>query len=74
MKYRDLDAEELAAIREFAAAYGHDWKEYLFAAWLSYAYKGRHMGGEDAGTLRGIRNTLGNEWLHQYKLPKEENQ
>lgn len=67
--YRDLNPEELEAIQTFAAKYGREWKEYLWAAWLSYTYKGKHMGGADTGTLRCIRNQLGNAWLHQYKLP-----
>ena len=70
MPYRDLTPEELKALRDFAAEYGRDWKQYLFAAWLSYAYKGRHMGGADTGILRSIRNEFGNEWLHGFKLPK----
>lgn len=67
---RDLSPEELKALQEFAAEYGREWKEYLFAAWLSYSYKGRHMGGADTGILRQIRNEFGNEWLHNFKLPK----
>jgi hypothetical protein len=71
LTYRDLTPEELAAIRAFAKAYGREWKEYLFAAWLSYTYKGLPMGGKDTGILRCIRNDLGNAWLHQFRLPKD---
>lgn len=71
--YRELSPEELEAVQAFAKEYGREWKQYLMAAWLSYSYKGRHMGGQDAGLLRGIRNDyrLGTEWLHGFKLPKE---
>ncbi len=67
---RDLLPDELQALQRFAAEYGREWKQYLFAAWLSYTYKGRPMAGKDTGTLRSIRNEFGNEWLHRFKLPK----
>ncbi len=65
-----LSAEELAAVQAFAKEYGREWKQYLMAAWLSYSYKGLHMGGRDTGILRYIRNTRGHEWLDKFKLPK----
>lgn len=71
---RELTSEELQALQTFAKKYGREWKQYLFAAWLSYAYKGNHMGGKDTGTLREIRNEFGNEWLFKFKLPKAESQ
>lgn len=67
---RELHPDELAALQSFAAEYGREWKQYLLAAWLSYAYKGRHMGGRDTGILRTIRNEFGNEWLFKFRLPK----
>lgn len=67
----ELSPEELAAIKEFAKTYGREWKEYLMAAWLSYSYKGLHMGGKDSGILRAIRNTRGHTWLANFKLPKD---
>lgn len=70
-KFRDLDAHETAALVAFAAEYGREWKQYLMAAWLSHSYKGRHMGGRDTGFLRQLRNDLGHEWLHSYRLPKQ---
>lgn len=72
--HRDLEPEELAALQAFAAEYGREWKSYLEAAWLSHAYKGRHMGGADAGVLRSIRNQFGCEWLRTFKLPKPAHQ
>lgn len=67
---RELEPHELAALQDFAAHYGREWKQYLEAAWLSYAYKGIHMGGQDTGALRTIRNEFGCEWLRKFKLPK----
>jgi hypothetical protein len=70
-RYRELHADELQALSDFAAEYGREWKQYLLAAWLSYAYKGRHMGGRDSGILRNIRNEFGPTWLLDvFKLPK----
>lgn len=67
---RQLEADELKALQDFAAEYGREWKQYLQAAWLSHAYKGRHMGGRDTGVLRSIRNEFGPSWLCDFKLPK----
>lgn len=69
---RNLEPDEMKALQEFAEKYGREWKQYLFAAWLSHAHKGIHMGGKDTGILRSIRNEFGNEWLHKFKLPKRE--
>lgn len=68
---RELEQDELDALKAFAKEYGREWKQYLMAAWGSYAYKGRHMGGQDTGTLRGIRNEFGHEWLMNFRLPKD---
>jgi hypothetical protein len=70
MKYRALTDDEIAALQSFEKEYGREWKQYLFAAWLSHSHKGRHMGGRDTGILRSIRNEFGNEWLHSFKLSK----
>lgn len=56
----DVEREALLA---FKAEYGREWKQYLWAAWMSCSYKGRHMGGQDTGTLRAIRNNRGPTWL-----------
>jgi hypothetical protein len=71
-KFRALSTDELIIVRDFARAYGRDWKQYLQAAWLSYSYKGIHMGEQDTGTLRCLRNELGHEWLRQFKLPRQD--
>lgn len=62
--------EQHAALAAFAAKYGRCWKQYLMAAWLSYSYRGTHMGGQDSGTLREIRNQFGPSWLVSYRPPK----
>jgi len=59
----------MAVLRAFAADYGREWKAYLSAAWLSHAYRGRHMGGRDTGTLRQLRNELGHDWLRAFRFP-----
>ena len=70
MRHRELNPDELQALQAFAKEYGREWKQYLSAASLSHAYKGRHMGGQDTGVLRCIRNEFGHQWLHTFKLPK----
>lgn len=67
----EFNDDEIAALKGFATEYGREWKAYLTAAWLSYAYKGRHMGGRDTGTLRNIRNQYGVEWLTKFRFTKE---
>jgi hypothetical protein len=67
-KQPPLTNEERAALLEFKAKYGREWKQYLMAAWLSYAYRGRPMGGQDTGILRNIRNMRGPTWLDRLKL------
>lgn len=70
MRHRELAPHELEALQSFAKEYGREWKQYLMAAWGSHSYKGRHMGGQDTGTLRCIRNEFGHIWLESFKLPK----
>lgn len=71
MTQRPLEADELAALKAFAAEYGREWKQYLMAAWLSSAHRGRAMGGKDTGILRGIRNTFGPSWLVDFRFPDD---
>jgi len=63
-----MTEDERKALLIFRAEYGREWKQYLMAAWLSYSYKGRHMGGLDTGILRQIRNDRGPSWLAKVKL------
>lgn len=68
MNTAPITSEEREALTAFKAEYGREWKQFLMAAWLSYAYKGRHMGGRDTGILRSIRNDRGGDWLRKLKL------
>ena len=63
-----MTEDERKALLIFKAEYGREWKQYLMAAWLSYSYKGIHMGGRDTGILRQIRNDRGPSWLAKVKL------
>jgi hypothetical protein len=63
----DMTETERAALAAFAGKYGHQWKAYLKAAWLSYRHNGLNMGGQDSGTLREIRNTRGMRWLEKVR-------
>jgi hypothetical protein len=63
----DMTEVERAALAAFAKQYGHQWKAYLKAAWLSYRHNGIHMGGKDTGTLREIRNDRGMRWLEKVR-------
>lgn len=61
----DLDAEQVAALRDYAIRHGRRWKSILNNVW---------MGGapyDDGGILRRLRNTHGPSWLHRYRLPRD---
>ena len=58
----DLDAETLAALRDFAKREGRTWKSILNNHWMKASLP---------GILHRLRNTHGPEWLAEYKLPKE---
>ena len=60
----ELDSEQVAALRDYAARHGQRWKSVLNNVW---------MGGapyDDGGILRRLRNTHGPTWLQRYRLPK----
>lgn len=63
----NMTETERKALAKFANEYGHQWKAYLKAAWLSYKHNGRNMGGKDSGTLREIRNVRGMRWLEKVR-------
>jgi len=58
---RTLTAEQLDALREFAAKHGRCWKARLREDWY---------GGSDIGLLRQIRNQFGPAWLTRFELPE----
>jgi hypothetical protein len=74
MNKRDLEAEELEAIRAFAAEHGRRWKSILSDV---YWYNARiwRAGPDDryGYLLHGLRNDprFGPTWLDGFKLPKE---
>ena len=62
MGYRTLTADELAALKAYAARKGRTWKDQLNTDWY-YARL--------TGLLHSLRNTHGPRWLADFKLPKE---
>ena len=58
-----LTADEMDALRRYAAKHGRRWKSVLQEAWLG------HPPYDDTGTLRTLRNTHGPSWLIKFKLP-----
>lgn len=81
-KYRELDAYELQALKEFAAAHSskksltrgnRNWKEELGNTYWYNARIWRGGSFPNAGSvLHGIRNEFGPTWLFDvFKLPKE---
>ncbi len=60
-----VTADEIAALRAYAAKHGRTWKATLLGVWAGQAPY------DDAGILRRIRNSRGPSWLVSYRLPKE---
>lgn len=63
---KEPSAEELAALRTYAAEHGRHWKEALWASWMN---GGDHLRQSDGAALQRLRNRLGPSWLAQYRLP-----
>lgn len=59
--YRDLTAEELQALQDYAKTQGRNWKAQLVEDWMSDHRR-------QWGTLRVIRNTFGPSWLNNFKM------
>lgn len=57
-----LTAEQMAAVKAYAAAHGRTWKAQLNYEWMS---------GTARGSLQQLRNTFGPSWLVRFRLPKE---
>lgn len=60
-RFRDLTADESAAVQAYAARMGRYWKYELSFAWIA---------ASEPGILQALRNELGPAWLRAYKLPK----
>ena len=63
-----LTADQLAALRTFAAANGRRWKSALRDCWASGNYN-RYPGTVGAPMLQQVRNTFGPSWLVAFRLP-----
>jgi hypothetical protein len=57
-----IDAETLAALKDFKKRHGPQWKSKLNSMWML---------ASAPGVLHRLRNTHGPSWLAGYKLPKE---
>jgi hypothetical protein len=57
-------AEQIAALRSFAARNGRYWKRELNLKW----FNGRDADEPEACYLRQVRNILGPTWLHQFSF------
>ena len=67
-KYRDLTADELDAVKAFAAEFGRTWKDRLA---FDYWYNARIFiarNGRSCHELHHLRNELGPQWLAQFQL------
>lgn len=60
-----LSADELAAIRVYAADHGRRWKDALQESWMN---AGDHLRQSDGWALQRLRNRLGPSWLASFTL------
>lgn len=63
----ELTADELSALRTYAADHGRQWKEALSISWIN---GGDHMKQPDGWALQRLRNRLGPSWLSNFQLPR----
>lgn len=61
-----LNAEQMKAIQDFAAANGRNWKSVLRECWMTVQYP-RDC---DSASLQQIRNSFGPTWLVNFRLPQ----
>lgn len=57
--------EQIAALRQYAAENGRNWKSALNADWMRASAK---INGEHSALLQQIRNEFGPSWLVKFKL------
>ena len=67
-KYRELEADELEALKTFAAENGKKWKEVLAFKYWYNARVYRANDGKERPALHRLRNDLGPSWLAKFKL------
>lgn len=65
--HQQPNAEQIDALREWAALYGRNWKSALRTAWMDVEYKGFEKGY----LLQQVRNTFGPSWLVRFVLAKD---
>lgn len=61
-------AEQMEALRTFAAANGRTWKSKLNDAWMSGRYSD-YPATDRCDLLQQVRNNLGPSWLVRFRLP-----
>ena len=61
---REPTAEQIEALRAFAARYGPQWKSKLNLLWAN----GGDEREPDAPLLRQVRNQLGPSWLKKWRM------
>ena len=67
MEDHQPNAEQIAAVRNFAARWGREWKSKLRESWMSgYPAIERQTG--EMHLLQQVRNRFGSRWLHTFKL------
>lgn len=63
MDIKSPTAEQIEAMKRFAAAHGRCWKQELREAWMSGYYPQTGLQENDDAYLQQVRNTLGPGWL-----------
>ncbi len=61
-------AEQMEALRTFAAANGRNWKQSLRHCWETGCYSD-YSGTERSDLLQRVRNSFGPSWLVRFRLP-----
>jgi len=59
-------ADQVEALRRYAAAHGRTWKAQLHQAWMT----GQYDAGDYDSTLQCIRNQFGPSWLVRFSFNK----
>jgi hypothetical protein len=70
MEHNKANAQQIQALKLFAAAHGRNWKSALRNLWMNGAYNYAVLGGADSACLQQIRNELGPSWLVRFSLSK----
>lgn len=68
---KELNQEQLAALRDYAEFVGENWKEALTFDWMGSGPTVSLWRGEWA-YMQQIRNNFGPSWLAKFELPVQE--